>query len=525
MINDSFVFFADHRLAIVLFDKPRGRFRPIQNKTAHWVASFPSTIMSTKSESSVVTNPDYSSAKSQTKPMTAISAPHPLLKSSRGRVLWSDQRPTTEDKKRGAAFHGDLDDSSVSQTRQRTSSVTSIETIRPKVKARVADVLLKPQIPLNDATIPQRSTRKRTHSATSPEVNDDDSGAHQIGPRVRQRRDSDSMISTAPPDVDEDPQATLRAKLPLGASSALKKLKEKLTLVHTSGASASEAPREPRPSLSSKATSSVAHISRTADASPPSPQPVAFPATGTGSPRSKPAPLVVDLPPDAKAEPLQSLSTNTESRRTPIRRPIPGARLSKYGCYQLKASEFELAVTFPSSARSNFEVWDQEDELFLVGPLSLHLTLKDPAKWEGVPVSHPDVSVLEIKCTSKAVVDSPAVPYAAIARGDKYSVHYAGAKTRSARGAELAIDPAEGIAVDTVWLRTYAADPAEGASTGRRGWEMRFFVPVATRLFERRETRVFKVEGLISVAGDRLATEITTMSVSHLMREREMVRR
>jgi hypothetical protein len=223
----------------------------------------------------------------------------------------------------------------------------------------VADALLKPKLPLDDATITKRNARKRTHSATSPEVDNDDSGALQTGPRVRQRRDSNSISSAAPPDFDEQLRGEGKAKLPTGASSALKKLKEKLT--PTQPAEVSDASRDSRPSLSTKPSSPLVHISKTENITT---QTVAFPskrATGTAPTQSKTVVVCDPLIP-SKAHPLQSLSTNTESTRTQIRVPIPGARLTKYGCYELKASEFELAVTFPSSSRSNFEVWDQEDE-------------------------------------------------------------------------------------------------------------------------------------------------------------------
>ncbi len=100
---------------------------------------------------------------------------------------------------------------------------------------------------------------------------------------------------------------------------------------------------------------------------------------------------------------------------------------------------------------------------------------------------------------------------------------------RSVVGKELVLDPRHGIIIDTLWFRTFADDASRTRETtsnaGRRGWEMQFFVPIATRLFEKRETRAFRVEGLVSVWGEEIATEIGAMSVSHLMREREMVRR
>ncbi|KAF8173187.1 hypothetical protein K438DRAFT_1772286 [Mycena galopus ATCC 62051] len=498
--------------------------------------------MSTNSESSAVMNATgHSSAKSQTKPTT--STPHPLLKSSRGRVLRSDLRPNT--KSNSATLEQRLDDYAFSRTRQRTSSVTSVETIRLKPRARVADALLKPKLPLDEATITTRSTRKRTHSSTSPE-DGADSGDLPTGPRVRQRRDSNSPSSIA----DEQLRGILKAKMPTGASSALKKLKEKLTPPPT--AEESGTPRRDIRPFPTKSSPSVTHISKTENITAVYPQPATFPSKETAArPRSK-----TSLDESSKALPFQSLSTNTETtpRRPPIRVPIPGARLNKYGCYELSASEFELAVTFPSSSKSNFEVWDQEDDLFIVGPLSLHLTLKDPAKWDGVPVSHPDVYVMEITCTSKAVVD-PTYPYCAASASEtnKYRVQYEGAKMRDAVGKEVPVDPKRGITADTLWFRTFADDVSHigthagshtntqpgsrthtgthdangnaGANAGRRGWQMQFFVPLATRLFEKRETRAFQVDGVISVWGEELATKVATMNVSHLMWEREMARR
>ncbi|KAJ7177173.1 hypothetical protein C8R46DRAFT_1030358 [Mycena filopes] len=474
--------------------------------------------MSTKSESSVLTNPTGPSAK----PMTATSAPHPLLKSSRGRVLWPDQGAHTI---RRATHDDDQATPPFNRTRERTSSITSIETIRLKVRARVADAVLKPKPPLGDApTTTKRGTRKRTHSATSPEIDADDSGALQTGPRVRQRRDSSSPADAALTALDEKLRTVARAQMPIvGVSSALKRLRERFP---PPAVEVSDAPRERRPSLSTKATSPLAHSAKTENPTSPT-SPVAFPSNAADAT----AAAALDAEPALKGEPLQPISPNTKSKHKPIRRSIPGARLNKFDCYELGADEYDLAVIFPSSSRSNFEVWDQEDELFLVGPLSLHLTLKDSAKWDGLPVSHPDVYIQDLVCTSTAVVDSPSSSYPYVASKDKYSVEYSGAKMRvsvsatgNARDAlpmpPIDIDPARGIAVDTLWARTYTPT---GRGPGRRGWALAFYVPVATRLFERRETRVFRVEARVSVWGESLPLEVATMSVSHLMREREMV--
>ncbi|KAJ7889096.1 hypothetical protein B0H14DRAFT_2692318, partial [Mycena olivaceomarginata] len=205
---------------------------------------------------------------------------------------------------------------------------------------------------------------------------------------------------------------------------------------------------------------------------------------------------------------------------SPDQRPIQSlchagnAPLDKREGSELKATDFRLAVTFPSSSRSNFEVWDQENELFFVGPLSLHLILKDPAK---LGEAHPRVSDIEIKCTTVDSVKRRSC--IAPAPENYYSVQYTGAKMRNA-GKKVDLDPTSGIVVDTVWLRTSTA----GGGKTNCGWGIKFFVPIATGLFDRRETRMFQVEGRLSVKGEQLGPEIATISVSHLLWEREMVR-
>ncbi|KAK6996648.1 hypothetical protein R3P38DRAFT_2654804 [Favolaschia claudopus] len=444
-------------------------------------------MSTTKYEAPAATHDHDTSFSSQGKPpTTSLSRPHPLLKSSRGRVLWPDQQQPSSSSSSDTIRVSADDDSIFTPARQRTSSITSIETIRLRVKSKVAEIV-KPKPPLREIVTTSRpGVRKRTHSATSPEADDADSPAsRQTGPRVRQRKDSGSSYSAT------------------SGQSGLKKLKDKLSPTIPSSSPRLEIPMPQTVAALSKDVSSDKEYTRSSDL------------------------------------PLQSISTNTQSKRPPLRRPISGARLNKYSCYEPHASEFELAVTFPSTFKSNFEVWDQEDDLFLIGPLTLHLTLKDPSKWDGVPISHPDVFVVDLSCTSKPIVD-PSYPYcsASAAQNNKYSVRYDGAKIRCPMGKELTLDPRKGISVDTLWFRTFAdggesssnkshnLNPIPLAVLGRRGWAMQFFIPIATRLFEKCETRAFRIEGLVSVWNENVALkEPATMSVSHLMREREMVRK
>ncbi|KAJ7826420.1 hypothetical protein B0H13DRAFT_2374436 [Mycena leptocephala] len=199
------------------------------------------------------------------------------------------------------------------------------------------------------------------------------------------------------------------------------------------------------------------------------------------------------------------VTSKPEAKRTPI--PIPSALCKNEG-YELQATEFLFAVIFPSSSGSHFE-----------------LTLKDPAKWDGIPI-HPEVTNVRIKCTNKNVVDSPT--YAAV-ESNTYSVQYQGAQIRRTIQQLLPLDPTRGIAIDMLSLRTYAVPGLSNAVPGlsnsvHREWEIQFCVPIAVRLFDTRETRLFQMEAAISVWGQKLQTEMATISVSHLRWERERAR-
>ncbi|KAF7329393.1 hypothetical protein MKEN_00200900 [Mycena kentingensis (nom. inval.)] len=444
--------------------------------------------------------------------LTTPTTAHPPLRSSRRRPLLQDQvaaaghvtTPTPMD----APTPQTISDSNPDSTqkplvahrraplplpRQRKFSDASVETIRVRAKPKLAiAALLKPRPTLDTPSLSLSiSRRKRTRSDTVDDgltsASPTSSRREREGaapPRVRQRTDSLSASTTT--SLSSDTTAARMAT----TTTTLGKLKERLQ----------------------QGADDAKNL-------------VAFPSEDTRAPT-----------------PLQSLSLNTEpvSLSTFARKPlriIPGARINKYGCYEPDIDEFELAVAFPSDSGAEFEVWDQENELFFVGPISLHLTLKDPVKWAGLPLSHPDVSVLEITCTSKPVLStpnaSPSVPTPTpnpAAASTLYTTTYTGAKTHTPGGTPLPADPTRGIAIDPVWLRTYPdTDPHTGRVVGRRGWAMAFGVPLATRLFERCETRAFEVRARVRVGGGgqgqgggEVEAAVGRMCVSHLRRERDM---
>ncbi|KAJ7059570.1 hypothetical protein C8F01DRAFT_1232010 [Mycena amicta] len=441
-------------------------------------------------------------------------APHPLLRSSRHRPLLQDQDLGHVN---ASTPHIPFTHPST-QPRERTSSS---ETIRPRVKAKLSVAALlkpKPSLAVDAVTlsIMKRSgTRKRTHSATSPEPDEDDSDSLRTHPRTRQRTDSSSTRSERPalrtinkPDRDET--ITIRTGM-----TTLKKLKEKLSPTQAPAqlALVSAHRQTQRPIVSSSPPRTRSPTENVSEL-------FAFPISSDAE----------TSPSLHTTTPLQSLSLNTDPvslsafSRKPLR-VIPGARINKFGCYEPDISEFELAITVPSGSGADFEVWDQDDEFLFVGPLSLHLTLKNPVKWAGLPLSHPDVSVLEMTCTSKPVLSavrsngSISAPRSTVA----FTSRYEGARTHQTATPP---DPKRGITIDPVWLRTYPdTDPLTGRLVGRRGWAMNFSVPLATRLFEKCDTRAFELAASILVWGELIEVAGAGMCVSHLKRESVMVGR
>lgn len=144
--------------------------------------------------------------------------------------------------------------------------------------------------------------------------------------------------------------------------------------------------------------------------------------------------------------------------------------------------------------------------------------LKEPENWVGVPITIPNVKLMDIACHTTAVVSSS--PYSICAPdADPHSVFYYEAKTKDDDGKPLQMIPEQGICIDAKWHRMPKA-------SAKRGLFLRFFVPLPSRLFVTRETRTFRIESRIWIEdshGDVNVVEgQAEMSVSHLMRGREM---
>ncbi|KAF8195069.1 hypothetical protein BJ912DRAFT_1085940 [Pholiota molesta] len=307
-------------------------------------------------------------------------------------------------------------------------------------------------------------------------------------------------------------------------------------------------------------------------------------------------PPIIDPPPTVPPQsalpglphplPLRTLCQNTTSPH-PLLSPTPSAIPSKakltppkakspsgpssskkdaWGCMHLGASDCELSIAFPQT--SHFEVWDMGDDSHIAVPALLCLMAKDAHAWSGLPLALPDVTFIDLRCSdvplpSRMSVYDPSQEYTTryIGPQGKRTPPTHAASAARARAPAPAID-ADDITLDGTWVRTYAPPGAEGAR-GRgarilrhaavadafaraagpgvqapaRGWYLQFWVPVPTRLFARRETRVFRVDARVWMMGDEARVlsldentqgEVhplvadTQMTVSHLRTPREM---
>jgi hypothetical protein len=238
-------------------------------------------------------------------------------------------------------------------------------------------------------------------------------------------------------------------------------------------------------------------------------------------------------------------------------------------------------------------------------PALLCLMTKEPKRWTTTPLAMPDVSLIDLQCEDVAVPvrfpslylprSVPSGPVSSMSptssslspSSNMYSTKFLGGKSaldeRSAGSSERSkrrrmsmmdtlnkieeeqtMRP-DKISLDGKWVRTHSWPGVEGRHGRRcresgqatayanppRGWYLKFWIPIPTRLFMKRETRIFRIRAKAWMTGneesvvqlDRFETEgsvdavlgedkkeedaspllaETQMTVSHLRREREM---
>ncbi|KDQ31604.1 hypothetical protein PLEOSDRAFT_1111869 [Pleurotus ostreatus PC15] len=250
------------------------------------------------------------------------------------------------------------------------------------------------------------------------------------------------------------------------------------------------------------------------------------------SPRAVPAKAFAAAA-KAEASPVSATASTVLLRRDAVFKPP----------VSLTAEQLKLGIAFYNSP--HFEIWDMEDDIFVAWPAELRLEALDSDRWEFTSLIQPEILRVALECHSKYYCkdgDHTKYPYAICDADSWYSVAYGGAVCRD--GMRSAVVPAAGIHVAAQWERTYKrrADPldVEGAGARRpkarevpaeRGWVLRFWIPIPTHLFVKRETRSFVIEAKVWLAddarelphADKALAATAEMTISHLRRAREMI--
>lgn len=233
-------------------------------------------------------------------------------------------------------------------------------------------------------------------------------------------------------------------------------------------------------------------------------------------------------------------------------------------------------------------------------PALLCLMVKDPKQWTATPLSTPDVSLIELKCDDiplpvryaslcpdrrvmPAVSPSQSPPHVSpfvSCRPNTYSTTFLGGKSAlndpastqngTSKNRVMSMMDAmkkhdeeqkmgkDKISLEGKWTKTFGLPGVGGCDIKRtksgsstslpaRGWYLKFWIPIPTRLFLKRETRIFKISAQIWMVDqkeerfDRFETGLkgvnsgwstedgvpsleaeTRMTVSHLRKERDM---
>jgi len=134
----------------------------------------------------------------------------------------------------------------------------------------------------------------------------------------------------------------------------------------------------------------------------------------------------------------------------------------------------------------------------------------------------------------------------------EYAVTYTGSRTGTStddrlsdsdRGPKSKGISHSGISIEGRWTRVYAKTGYDSEDDGEEDhtprWNLQVWIPIPTRLFEKRETRAFNINARIWMMGDELRAlsldgnvngdvipllADAEMTISHLRMEREMQR-
>ncbi|KAG1859808.1 hypothetical protein F4604DRAFT_1791861 [Suillus subluteus] len=151
--------------------------------------------------------------------------------------------------------------------------------------------------------------------------------------------------------------------------------------------------------------------------------------------------------------------------------------------------------------------WDAPDCAFFIFPAQLLIACTSKNDFD--PLAIPDVTIVDLVCTTVAM-NGPYKSHPQIA----FRTFYDGATIRYAKD-EPTPDLSRGIHIGNVPWCSMDGD-------GHFGWYMRFWIPIPFALFQRAETRTFKIDAKVHVNGkdgkDGFLNASTDFTLSRLRR-------
>jgi hypothetical protein len=210
-------------------------------------------------------------------------------------------------------------------------------------------------------------------------------------------------------------------------------------------------------------------------------------------------------------------------------------------------SDLDLSISF-HKRQPFFDVWDLPDDIYIAVPARLHLSLRNHRQWEEIS-SEPNLRYIDIKCHTFDY--RPLSEYFP----PEYSVSYNGASsTEYADPSVIPADLTRGIIVNMKWHKTYPGsriylkeslitshgrlpddssiethdeEDNDATAISKQGWFCRFMIPIPSWVLRQGNTRAFTVEASAWIGGlddGGLVRGDTEFVISHLRSEREMAK-
>ncbi|KAK0243493.1 hypothetical protein EDD85DRAFT_329531 [Armillaria nabsnona] len=218
--------------------------------------------------------------------------------------------------------------------------------------------------------------------------------------------------------------------------------------------------------------------------------------------------------------------------------------------------DMNVSLTFYEKSGQFFDVWDMDDSQVLAIPARMHFILKDPERWEGVPMANtPDIRYIDFRCQSfdyePPSSSQPTPDLEPRCMQSDFYVDYPGpigwGKSDGSLG--ICVFPVWRKTAEANWLmrkrrckvsclslqKSYNFELSDGEEEDwddadeltRDGWYLKFVIPIPVSLFRVKQTRAFRVEAAAWIGGEENGGVLmadTDFMVSHL-RLKEIAKR